>query len=75
MIASKAQLNFMDFIYHLTPVIIVTMVAYVFTIKLIWGKKLKSKEELKQRVMAMNENEAIKDPCTAEEIPFCSCLS
>ncbi len=62
MIASKAQLNFMDFIYHLTPVIIITMVFYVFAIKLIWGKNLKTKEELKKRIMAMNENEAIKDP-------------
>lgn len=62
MIASKAQLNFMDFIYHLTPVIIITMVAYIFAIKIIWGKKLMTKEELKQRIMSMNENEAIKDP-------------
>ncbi len=62
MIASKAQLNFMDFVYHLTPVIIITMVFYVFAIKLIWGKKLKTREELKKRIMAMNENEAIKDP-------------
>ena len=62
MIASKAQLNFMDFIYHLTPVIIITMVFYIFAIKLIWGKKLKTREELKKRIMAMNENEAIKDP-------------
>ncbi|MEK6673270.1 MAG: SLC13 family permease, partial [Nitrospirota bacterium] len=54
--------NFMDFIYHLTPVIIITMVFYIFAIKLIWGKKLKTKEELKKRIMAMNENEAIKDP-------------
>lgn len=62
MIASKAQLNFMDFIYHLTPVVIVTMVFYIFAIKLIWGKRLKTKDELKKRIMAMNENEAIKDP-------------
>ncbi len=62
MIASKAQLDFMDFIYHLTPVIVITMVFYVFAIKLIWGKKLKTREDLKQRIMAMNENEAIKDP-------------
>jgi Na+/H+ antiporter NhaD/arsenite permease-like protein len=62
MIASKAQLNFMDFIYHLGPVIGVTMVFYIFVIKLIWGKKLKAKDELKARIMSMNENEAIKDP-------------
>lgn len=62
MIASKAQLDFMDFICHLTPVIIITMAFYIFAIKLIWGKKLNTKEELKKRIMAMNEGEAIKDP-------------
>jgi Na+/H+ antiporter NhaD/arsenite permease-like protein len=62
MIASKAQLDFMDFIYHLGPIVVTIMVVYIFTIKLIWGKKLKTREELKQRIMAMNENEAIKDP-------------
>jgi Na+/H+ antiporter NhaD/arsenite permease-like protein len=62
MIASKAQLDFMAFIYNLTPVIIVVLIAYVITIKFVFGKRLKVKEELRQRVMAMNENEAIKDP-------------
>jgi len=62
MIASKAQLDFMDFIYHLAPVVVVTMVFYIFAIKLIWGKKLKTTEELKKRIMAMDERQAIKDP-------------
>lgn len=62
MIASKAQLSFMDFIYHLTPVVIVMMVVYIFVIKFIWGKKLVTRDEFKQRIMNMNENEAIKDP-------------
>jgi len=62
MIASKAQLNFMDFIYHLTPVVIVMMVIYIVVIKLIWGEKLVTRDELKQRIMNMNEQEAIKDP-------------
>ena len=70
MIASKAQLNFMDFIYHLSPVVIVIMVFYVFAIKLIWGNKMKTKEELKQRIMAMNENEAIKDPVMLKKSLF-----
>ena len=61
MIASKAQLDFMAFVYHLTPVIIVVLVAFIITIKLIFGKRLIVKEELRQRVMAMNENESIKD--------------
>jgi len=62
MIASKAQLDFMDFIYNLAPIVVVMMIFYIFAIKLIWGKKLKTREELKQRIMSMNENEAIKDP-------------
>lgn len=62
MIASKAQLDFMSFIYHLTPIVIVIMVAYLFTIKFIWGRKLKTRDELKQRIMQMHEREAIKDP-------------
>jgi Na+/H+ antiporter NhaD/arsenite permease-like protein len=62
MIASKAQLDFMAFIYNLSPVIIVVLIAYIVSIKFIFGKKLYVKEELKQKIMAMNENEAIKDP-------------
>jgi Na+/H+ antiporter NhaD/arsenite permease-like protein len=62
MIASKAHLNFIDFIYHLTPIVVVIMAVYIFVIKLIWGKKLKTREELKKRIMQMDEREAIKDP-------------
>jgi len=62
MIGSKAQLGFMPFVYHLTPVIIVVLIAYIISIKFIFGKKMVVKEELRQRVMAMDEREAIKDP-------------
>ncbi len=70
MIASKAQLNFMDFIYHLAPIIVVIMVFYILAIRFIWGKKLVTKEELKKRIMAMNENEAIKDPAMLKKSLF-----
>ncbi|MBI5180442.1 MAG: ArsB/NhaD family transporter, partial [Nitrospirae bacterium] len=70
MIASKAQLNFMDFIYHLAPIVVVIMFFYIFAIRLIWGKKLATKEELKKRIMAMNENEAIKDPAMLKKSLF-----
>ncbi len=62
MIASKAQLDFMAFIYHLTPVIIICLIVYVITLKFVFGRKLKVKDELRQRIMEMNEKEAIKDP-------------
>jgi Na+/H+ antiporter NhaD/arsenite permease-like protein len=62
MIASRAQLTFMDFIVHLAPVVVVLMVLYLAAMKLIWGRKLVTREELKDRIMQMNEREAIKDP-------------
>jgi Na+/H+ antiporter NhaD/arsenite permease-like protein len=62
MIASKAQMDFMSFIYHLTPVVIVMMIVYIITLKLIFGKRLTVREDRRQRVMAMDENEAIKAP-------------
>ncbi|WP_442891762.1 SLC13 family permease [Dissulfurispira sp.] len=70
MIASKAQLNFMDFIYHLAPIVVVMMAFYIFAIKLIWGRKMNTKEELKKRIMAMDENEAIKDPVMLKKSLF-----
>ena len=62
MIASKAQLDFMAFIYHLAPIVIVMMVVYLIAIKYIWGRKLRTRDELRKRIMQMNEREAIKDP-------------
>jgi Na+/H+ antiporter NhaD/arsenite permease-like protein len=70
MIASKAQLDFMAFIYHLTPVIIVVLIAYIISIKFIFGRRMVVKEELRQRVMAMNENEAIKDTVLLKKSVF-----
>src|SRR3990172_2236915 len=70
MIASKAQLDFMDFIYHLTPVVIVIMVAYIAVIKDIWGRSLKTRDELKQRIMGMDEREAVKDPVMLKKSLF-----
>ena len=62
MIASRAHLDFMAFIYNLSPVIVVALIAYVITLKFIFGRRLTVKDELRQRVMAMDEREAIKDP-------------
>lgn len=61
MIASKAHLDFMDFIYNLAPVIIIILIAYVAVMKIVWGRKMKTRRELKERIMAMNERDAIKD--------------
>jgi Na+/H+ antiporter NhaD/arsenite permease-like protein len=70
MIASKANLDFMDFIYHLSPIVVVIMVTYIFAIRIIWGKKLRTREELKNRIMAMDERESIKDPVMLKKSLF-----
>jgi len=62
MIASKAQLSFMDFIVHLAPAIVVIMLIFLGVLKLLFGRKLSVKPELRERILAMNEREAIKDP-------------
>jgi len=62
MIGSRAQLDFMQFIYNLTPIIIIVMVVFLGLMKLFFGRGLKVRPELKERVLRMNEREAIKDP-------------
>jgi Na+/H+ antiporter NhaD/arsenite permease-like protein len=46
----------------MTPIVIVLMAVYLLVIRLFWGKKLVTRDELKARIMAMDEREAIKDP-------------
>lgn len=70
MIASKAGLNFMDFIVHLTPAIIIIFIIWMFVWKLLFGKRLHVREELKKRVMSLNENEQIKDPVLLKKSLF-----
>ncbi len=61
MIASKADLTFMDFIYHLTPVVIVILIAYLVTLKFIFGRSLHVSDSHKERIMGMDESTAITD--------------
>lgn len=62
MIASKAKLTFMDFVYHLAPVVVVIMGVFVAVVRVVFGRKLQTTPELKQRVLAMDEKAAITDP-------------
>ena len=61
MIASKVQLTFMDFIYHLTPAVLLVFSFFLLTIKLLFGRKLRVKEEVRQKILAINEYELIKN--------------
>lgn len=70
MIASKARLDFMAFIYHLTPVVILLMFCYLYVIKLIWKKQLTTTTELKKKILNMHERAAIKDPILLKKALF-----
>src|SRR6266540_294993 len=61
LIGSQVGLSFNEFVIHLTPVILVVMVAQAIMIHLLWGKDLKATPEREARVMAMNAMESIKD--------------
>lgn len=61
LIGSQAGLSFNQFVYHLTPVILVVLVVQVLVIHLLWGKDLKATAASEKRVMAMRPMSAIKD--------------
>ena len=61
MIASKVQLTFMDFIYHTAPAVLFIFGFFLLTIKLLFGRKLHVKEEVKQKILAINEYALIKN--------------
>ena len=70
MIGSKAKLSFVDFLYHLTPAVIIIMIAFLIIVKLVFRKRLKTRDELKERIMKMDEREAIKDPVMLKKSLF-----
>ncbi len=70
MIASKARLDFMDFIIHLAPAVIFIMVVFLFIVKIVFRKQLTTREELKKRIMDMDEREAIKNPLMLKKSLF-----
>lgn len=61
MIASKAELTFMDFIVHLMPAILLVMAVFLITLRWVFGRHLNVSDALKARVMSMNETAAVTD--------------
>lgn len=62
MIASRAGLNFMDFIANLAPVVVIILAVWLLIWKFIFGRRYQVADELKALIMAMNPNELITDP-------------
>jgi Na+/H+ antiporter NhaD/arsenite permease-like protein len=73
MIASKASLNFMDFLINLTPIVVILMVVFFIIFKFVLGKNLVVDGELRKRLMSLDEKEAIKDPVLMKKsiVVFC----
>ena len=60
-IGSQVGLTFNDFVYHLTPVILIILAVQLAMIHVIWGKDLRATEEAEAVVMSMKPTEAIQD--------------
>jgi len=60
-IGSAAGLSFMDFVYALTPIIIVILLVNSLAIHLIWGRSMSASAEAKARVMALDHRDSITD--------------
>ena len=60
-IGSQVGLTFNDFLYHLSPVIVVILAVQMVMIHVIWGKDLRATPEAEAAVMAMHPGESIKD--------------
>ena len=60
-IGSQVGLTFNDFVYHLTPVIVIVLVVQTIMIHVLWGRALKATPEAQAAIMAMSPIDSIKD--------------
>ena len=61
LIGSSLGLSFTDFLFELTPIVIVTMLVLALGFDLIWGRRLVTTEANKETVMSINEKDCITD--------------
>jgi Na+/H+ antiporter NhaD/arsenite permease-like protein len=61
LIGSQVGLTFNDFVYHLTPVILIIMAVQATIIHFLWGKDLKASATAEARVMKMVPAKSILD--------------
>ncbi len=61
LIGSQVGLTFNDFVYELTPIILIVMVVQAIIIHIIWGKELRASHDAEEKVMSMKAVESIED--------------
>ncbi|TEB04327.1 Inner membrane protein YbiR [Pelotomaculum schinkii] len=62
MIGSATRLGFMDFVINLAPVVAVIYIITFFLIRLIYGRQLTVRPDLKAKLMDLDAQDEIKDP-------------
>ena len=62
MIGSATSLGFMDFVINLAPVVAVIYIITFFIIRLIYGRQLTVRQDLKTKLMELDEQDEIRDP-------------
>lgn len=61
LIGSALNLSFTDFLFELTPIVTLCMIALIAIFDFFWGRRLVSTKARRAKVMSLNENEALKD--------------
>lgn len=61
MIGSATGLGFMDFVFNLTPIIVVIFVITIFLIQIIYRRQLVTRPELQAKILEINEKDEIRD--------------
>jgi Na+/H+ antiporter NhaD/arsenite permease-like protein len=61
LIGSAADLNFVDFIVHAAPIVLLVLVVYLAAMFLLFRRRLRASPEAVGRVMQLDEAEAITD--------------
>ena len=55
------SIGFNDFILHLAPIVPLIGLATLLPIWLVWGRKMSATDEARNRILAFNEKEALRD--------------
>lgn len=61
LIGTAAGLSFNDFLINLSPIVLINMVVFIFTIWLIWGRRLKVSRDLRAKIMELDASRSLKD--------------
>jgi len=61
MIGGQTDLSFLDFLFNLSPVVIIILISTLFILKFIYGKSMIVEKQNKMKIMKFDESKAIRD--------------